>query len=123
MDVTFSVSDFILNPPEEFALLGLPSGDLKVLVGPFTAHEGIQKNKVNVYLDDFFLSSDAPFLTGCCDFLVPAEARKLAAQLSLGSPPKISWSNNSQSDFIESFKFFRDLLASKILSKVVNKSC
>lgn len=119
MSSSFSFKEFVLHPPAEFALLGLPSGELKIFLGPFSAFKQLQIGKPNIYLNDFFLNSDSPFLIPQDVYSVDAIDRKLAEQLTLSTPPQITWSKKSQSEFIESFIFFRDLLEKGILSKAV----
>lgn len=115
----FNLKNFILNPPDEFALLGLPSGQLVILFGPFQTSSTPELGNNYLYFNDFFLSNSNPFLKSKDKVLLSASQIYSATKDLNIRPPQIKWSENAQSQFLESYSFFRSLLDKQQILKAV----
>lgn len=115
----FSLSDFIRHPPAEFALLEDTAGDLFIFLGPFSTETKPQGGTSYIYLNDFFLKSDAPWHRAHSVHRISKVQRESAEQGSDSVVPKIEWCSGPHDLFLESYSYFRRLIENKILSKAV----
>jgi isochorismate synthase EntC len=114
--------DFVLNLPEEFAIIEDLDGSLEVITGPFERHPQICSAQNYIYLNNFYLSDAKPYLSFSHQFTISPADRVLWQQnnnATFANTPELIWQDSSKANFKKSFEFFNNLLSSAKLLKAV----